>query len=476
MDHKLTVDAAKKGAIPHIRDVKQFLTFTFKTTSSSRQQIYFEILSFLVENPSGYNSQIANYFNRSRQTVHVAIKKLLKYKIIKIVGRRSSGVYYKLVEDVKKYIKQIKADNVKNDVKKVGGGVSSSASSPVPSHSDASADVKQMSKNVLNKSDIYRLHRHAAYCRYVKGTQPKLSKSRYKNQERYLISLSLPDGEWDVEFTKNYTIIRGPNFLGTLGEFELTEERFLMELGKVVEIVQRRYPIELDLEKVEKECNNKFEIACQDPFHKWFAKQYVDKNQTIHEKDFTIDGSQGPEVDLVQNYDGAEGVRKYKASLDLSDKMLPAMENFSKTIVQMQSQLDEKETITFNILEQISHNLLENTYLFKDLREEIHLSMESLRAEIQQKTLKYEAGEEFEQKGVITLRAGEERQVKHILALLQEGEKTQKELAQEMNYNSTAAISVAIKYLDKNKLVQVETIETGKRGRPTKRYKLLNKE
>ena len=448
------------------------MTFTFKTTSKSRQQIYFEILSFLAENPSGYNSQIANYFNRSRQTVHVAIKKLLGYKIIKITGRRSSGVYYKLVEDVKKHIKKIKEE----DVKKLGGGVSDSPSSPVSARSDASTDVKMMSKKELNKSDVYRLHRHAAYCRYVKGTQPKLSKSRYKNQERYLTSLSLLGGEWDVEFTKNYTIIRGPHFLGTLGEFELTEKRFLMELGKVVEIIHRRYPIELDLEKVAKESNNKFEIACQDPFHKWFAKQYVDKNQTVHERDFSIDASEGePEVDLIQGYDGAEGIRKYKASLDLSDRMLPAMEKLSKNLVQIQAQVEEKESITFNALEQMSHNLLEATYALKDLREEINLSMESLRAEIHQKTLKYEAGEEFEQKRIVTLRAGEERQVEQILALLQEGEKTQKELAQQMGYTSTAAISVAIQYLDKNKLVHVETVETGKRGRPAKRYKLLNR-
>ena len=472
----MTVDTDKKSSHHPSRDVKQFLTFTFKTSSSSLQQKFFEILSFLSENSTGYASQISDYYQRDRREVIYALNKLTGSKIIKKTGSRTNCVLYALEEDVKKHIKKIKAEDVKKDVKKLGGGVSNSPSSPSSAHSDASTNVKQMSKNELNKSDVYRLHRHAAYCRYVKGVQPKLSKSRYKNQERYLTSLSLPDGEWDVEFTKNYTIIRGPNFLGSLGEFELTEKRFLMELGKVVEIIHRRYPIKLDLEKVEKESGNKFEIACQDPFHKWFAKQYVDKNQTVHERDFTIDGSQGPEVDLVQNYDGAEGVRKYKASLDLSDRMLPAMQKLSKNLVQIQSQIEEKETITFNALEQMSHNLLETTYALKDLREEINLSMESLRAEIQQKALKYEAGEEFEQKRIVTLRAGEERQVEQILALLQEGEKTQKELAQEMGYTSTAAISVAIKYLDKNKLVEVETIPTGKRGRPTKRYRLLNKE
>jgi len=472
----LTVDVTKKGSTPHIRDVKQFLTFTFKTSSKSLQQKFYEILSFLSENSTGYASQISDYYQRDRREVIYALNKLVNSKIIKKIGTRTNCVLYALEDDVKKHIKKIKTDNVKKDVKKLGGGVSNSPSSLVSVHSDGSTDVKKMSKNELNKSDVYRLHRHAAYCRYVKGVQPKLSKSRYKNQERYLTSLSLPDGEWDVEFTKNYTIIRGPNFLGSLGEFELTEKRFLMELGKVVEIIQRRYPIELDLEKVEKESNNKFEIASQDSFNKWFATPYIENNQTVHERDFSIDASLGePEVDLIENYSGGEGVRKYKAMLNLSDRMLPTMEKLSKNIVQIQSQIEEKETITFNALEQMSHNLLETTYALKDLREEINLSMESLRAEIQQKALKYEAGEEFEQKRIVTLRAGEERQVEQILALLQEGEKTQQELAQEMGYSSTSAISVAIQYLDKNKLVLVDLVLSGKRGRPTKQYRVVKK-
>ncbi len=462
---------AQKVSPSSSRDVKQFLTFTFRTSSHSLQQKYYEILSFLAEHPSGYASQIADYYNRDRREVKYALDKLTKYKIIKKSETRTNCVLYTILDDVKKHIKKIKEDNVKNNVKKLAGGVSDSPSSSSGVVFEPSSDVQKMSKSEENNSLVYRLHRHTAYCRYVKGSQPKLSKSRFKNQERYLISLSLDSGEWDVEFTKNYTIIRCPIQLGSLSEYQPLRDQLLLNLSKVIEIVERRYVLKLNLEKVLLERNNKFEIASQDPFCKWFATPYFENNITVHEQDFTVDHSIGPEVDLIEDYSGGEGVRKFQAMLDLSDNIIPVVENVSKNVLQLQTQMEEKESLTLDILEQISHNLKESSQALKDhthtleyMREEIQLSIEALRIELNKKPGS-------------SLTIGEERKTKQLLKLIKEGVKTQPELARKMGYTSTAAISRELKFLIEQEEIEeeVKPILTGKRGRPKKKYKLVEK-
>lgn len=472
----MSITEGKPSSFDGSRDVKAFLTFTFKTTSKSRQQLYYEILSYLTEHPSGYNSQIAEHFNRSRQSVHVALTKLLGYEIIKKSGKRSSGIYYQLKPDVKNYIIKLK----ERDVKKLAEGVSVSPFSASSSPSIASRDVKDLSKSVLQKespdASVYRLHRHTAYCLYVKGVQPKLSKSRFKNQERYLTSLSLPSGDWDIEFTKNYAIIRGPEKLGTLNEFDLLKEKFLVNLGEVKIILERRYNFKLDLEKVVIEQNNKFEIASQDPFCKWFATPYKKNNITVHERDFTIDASiSEPEVDLIENWDFAEGVRKFQAMLDLSDNILPevavltsGIQMLTKNVAEVQNHMEEKEVQTYKILKEISENQKETAYLLSDLKAEMSLTRETLREEISRN---YIQNTEILQKLYKENTPSFAQKCDLIVEKLTERALTLDDLEIVLGQKKQGLVRY-LSVLKEKKVITYDLIKTGKRGRPRKLWRM----
>ena len=152
----MTVDSSKRRNTVSPPDVKQLLTFTFKTTSKSRQQLYSEIISYLTKHHSSYNSQIAQHYNRSRQSVHVALTKLLEYNIIHKSGERSSCVSYRLNQDVKNYVKKITQSKENTNVKKSVGSVSDSCSSPSQPSSGSPDAVPSMSKNEINNSLVYR--------------------------------------------------------------------------------------------------------------------------------------------------------------------------------------------------------------------------------------------------------------------------------------------------------------------------------
>ena len=302
-----------------------------------------------------------------------------------------------------------------------------------------------------------------------------MSKSRFKNQERYLTSLSLPSGDWDIEFTKNYTIIRCPEKLGTLDQYQLLYTNLIMDLGKVIEILERRYNFKLDLEKVVQERNNKFEIASQDPFCKWFAQPYVDNNITIQEKDYTVDGSKGAEVDLIENWNFGEGVRKFQAMLDLSDNLLPevavltsGIQTLTKNVVELDVRMEEKEVQTYKILKEISENQKETAYLLSDLKAEMSLTKETLREEISRtyvqntellQLLYKENTPTFVQKCDL------------IVEKLTERASTLDDLEIVLGQKKQGLVRYLSKLKEKG-IIFSEKIPTGKRGRPRKLWRM----
>lgn len=460
----MTVDNSKREDTVITPDVKQLLTFTFKTTSKSRQQLYSEIISYLTKHHSSYNSQIAQHYNRSRQSVHVALTKLHEYKIIEKSGERTSCVSYRLNQDVKNYVKKITQSKENTNVKKSVGSVSNSSSSSPFASSGSPDAVPSMSKTTINNSLVYRLHRHTAYFSYVQKSSLLMSKSKLKNN-RYLESIHLLSGDYDVEYTKNFVIIRGPVRLGTLNEFDLLKQRLILDIAEVRTVISRRHNIKIDLEKLLTETGNKFEIACQDSFNKWFAQPFIDRNITVHETDFSIDASIGKaEVDLIEHWDMGEGIRKYQAMLDLSDNLLPQIDNLteistgtSQNLLLMHETQQEYNAGNEKVLTKIVDRLEDVGLILQDIRKEQEFFFESLRAEIQQSR-------------VMTVTS--ESKIEQIKALLEEKEYSQLEMALKMGYTHQSAISKEITEMMIRGDFTRRKVKGEGRGRPTYYYKL----
>lgn len=474
----MTANNSKPNNNNSTPDVKYILTFTFKTSSKSLQQKFYEIIFFLTEKPESYAKQISDYYNRDRREYLYSLRKLVDLGIIEKVGERSSCVSYSLNQDVKKHVKKITQDKENTNVKKSLGGVSSSTNSSVSGSSGSPDDVKQMSKNEINNSLVYRYHRHTAYCSYVQKSALLMSKSKFKNN-RYQESIHLLSGDYDVEYTKNFVTIRGPVRLGTLNEFELLKQRFILELAKVGIVIERRHNITFNLEEVLTDTQNKFEIACQDPFHKWFVQPFIDKNITVHEQDFSIDASLGDaEVDLIENWSMGEGVRKYQSLLDLSDNLLPIVDSLSQISIETRQTLslmhegqqeynDGNEKVLTKLVDRLDDVglILKDIYkerkdmalIIQDMRKEQEFFFESLRAEIQQSR-------------VMTVTS--ESKILQIKSHLEQKEYSQLELALEMGYTHQSGISKEIKELMIRGHLARRKVKGVGRGRPTYYYKL----
>ena len=461
--------------------LKHFLT-TFLTTKLKPKRntvidLSLEMIFYLfqAQGNEGFASEIARYYGHNDKNGHKCyeyiIKKLVKCDLIKVINTPSNFKRILLNKNVRKLLK------------KMLGRVAELRSSGV--------EGAEIEFNLSESSRTARAHRILSiYAHNLSFRSFQRLRGDWSHNHSRCITHEYSDNISDnfcykVQWFKDKLMIFSPTAFDSWENFSKLKNMVEVESGRLSKVLERRYDTELaylDSVLMGDEHQVKMEIESQDPLSVHVASMFKEAGysqyQTPHYK-YNAD-YRGMEYIQAYKHRGVEG---YGPTLFTQLLVLPEdflehrqeYRNNTSLLLQRVQELDLKEERRLD-REEKRDLILENmlTYITDNLASKD--DVESIRAALHQKVLKYEAGGEFEQKRIITLRAGEERQVETIIELLQEGEKTQKELAKQMGYTSTAAISVAIQYLDKNKLVHVETIPTGKRGRPKKKYRIVNQD
>ena len=306
------------------------------------------------------------------------------------------------------------------------------------------------------------------------------------------------DSQYEVKMYKKTIVVYGPTFSTKKPEDRGYRYLATEKVGRFIQwFVGKRLNVgKLKVRVEPAKPPNFHEPNRIDPFQEIANKCYEEGLLPVYGQDYTIDASKEmPEFEGVQGYI-QQGFTKPGIGPDLVDEVLYFPRIMMNHVVPRQTQLvgsiqkhleewkEEQESVNVELVKSLklinsglaetndslgkNNRSMENIAVFLDnlaTKEDLEIVKEHIQK------LNYTLERQTEKRFLINL----DTKCQKILNKLAEGSLTRTELALFLGVSDTAPLT-QLRKLIAVRLVEEESILTGKRGRPAKRYKLLNKE